>query len=438
MSAAQPTTMSSRLLSLDAYRGFVMLAMVSGGFAFASTLKAHPEIAQGSPTQQWLWETLAYQFSHVEWTGCSFWDLIQPSFMFMVGVSLPFSFSSRRARGQSVARILWHAVVRAVILIALGVFLSSNATRYTMTNFTFVNVLTQIGLGYIFLYPFLGRRVWVQLLGIAAILGGYWYWFYQFETPAEERDLVVRYLQEVKGLDESEWHKFDGLAAHWNKHLNAAASFDRDFLNRFPRQEPEWHGKRFWVNDGGYQTLNFVPSLATMLLGLVAGQWLIALRPAGWKLRRLLLAGLFCFVISMAADTTIWPISIQGADWTVCPAVKRIWTPTFAVFSAGWTFWMLGAFFAVIEMARIRFWAWPLKVVGMNSIAMYVMAQLIKPWVRRTLHTHLNTVSAYVGYDVWETAFGGPYGEIRLSVAVLFVLWLFCAWMYRRKIFIRI
>ena len=78
--ATQP---SERLMSLDAYRGFIMLVMASGGFGFA---KVAETIDEGS---RWtgLWNVLGYQFSHVAWTGCSFWDLIQPSFMFMVGVA---------------------------------------------------------------------------------------------------------------------------------------------------------------------------------------------------------------------------------------------------------------------------------------------------------------------------------------------------------------
>src|SRR5437870_2870601 len=132
----------ARLTSLDAYRGFIMLVMASAGFGL-------PEVAKhfkGDP----VWQFLGYEFDHVAWTGCSFWDLIQPSFMFMVGVAMPFSYASRLARGQSKASVFAHAVYRSILLILLGIFLSSNWSK--QTNFTFVNVLTQIGLGYCFLY----------------------------------------------------------------------------------------------------------------------------------------------------------------------------------------------------------------------------------------------------------------------------------------------
>ena len=111
----------ARLRSIDAYRGFVMLAMVSGGIA---TFGAHPDSDAGEFSIPL--ELLLQQFDHVQWRGSVFWDLIQPSFMFLVGVSMPFSFNRRRARGDGWLRLFGHAVTRSLILIALGVFLASH------------------------------------------------------------------------------------------------------------------------------------------------------------------------------------------------------------------------------------------------------------------------------------------------------------------------
>src|SRR5262249_7101263 len=102
----------ARLVSLDAYRGFVMLAMVSGGFAFAKVAESFP--ADTLPGQGMHW--LAYEFDHVPWVGCAFWDLIQPSFMFMVGVAMPFSYASRRAQGHSGWRNAVHVLWRSAVL----------------------------------------------------------------------------------------------------------------------------------------------------------------------------------------------------------------------------------------------------------------------------------------------------------------------------------
>jgi predicted acyltransferase len=109
------------------------------------------------------------------------------------------------------------------------------------------------------------------------------------------------------------------------------------------------------------------------------------------------------------------------------PIVKRIWTPSWAVYSAGWTFLLLAAFYGVIDVLGWKGWAFPLVVVGMNSIAMYLMAQLMLGWVKTQLRVHL-------GNDT----FAGRLGPAYLSAAALFVLWLACLWMYRRKVFLRI
>src|SRR5436190_8843748 len=127
-----------RLLSLDTYRGFLMLVLATSAFQIH---KLSAGVRQGP-----IWNFLSYQFSHPPWRSFSFWDLVQPSFMFMVGVAVPYSVASRRARGEPARRILTHALWRSLALVLLGVFLMSN--NQARTNWTFVNVLSQIGLGY--------------------------------------------------------------------------------------------------------------------------------------------------------------------------------------------------------------------------------------------------------------------------------------------------
>src|SRR5262249_2992160 len=136
--ARPPTTEKpARLASLDAYRGFIMLAMASGGFALARVARNFP----GDP----VWQFLGFHTDLVAWVVCSFWDLIQPSFMFMVGVAIPSSYASRKARGDSDTRILAHTFLRALLLVLLGVFLTSAFEKRTAWVFTIV--LCQIGLG---------------------------------------------------------------------------------------------------------------------------------------------------------------------------------------------------------------------------------------------------------------------------------------------------
>lgn len=410
------TTLAPRLVSLDAYRGFIMLAMASAGFELHKVA-----VTQFPDSPAWQW--IGNQFEHVAWTGCSFWDLIQPSFMFMVGVAIPYSHASRLARGDSRLRIAGHVLLRSFILVLLGVFLSSNWSQ--QTNFSFVNVLTQIGLGYSFVYLLHGRGLVVQSLAAVGILAGYWYLFFQHPSTTELQ-VGSTAMPDFQG-----WQ--DGLFAHWNKHTNFAGWVDRQILAVFP------YSDSYPFNAGGYQVLNFVPSMATMIFGLMAGELLRGPATPAQKWQRLFVAGALCLAVGLAAG------------YTVCPLVKRIWTPSWAVFSSGWTFWMLAAFYGLIDLKGYRRWAFPLVVVGMNSIAIYCMAQLLKPWVRQTLKTHLNHwwqigqshLQPDSLRDTVQTGFGpelfqGTYGPIVQSAAVLFVFWLVCLWMYRQKIFIRI
>src|SRR5258708_426710 len=115
-------------MGLEPYPGFLILAMASARFTLA-------QVAPDQPDRP-LWQTLAYHLDHVPWRGGGFWDLIQPSFMFMVGVAMPFSYANRLAQGQSWAHLFTHALGRSLILIALGIFLSSAGGKYSQTNFT--------------------------------------------------------------------------------------------------------------------------------------------------------------------------------------------------------------------------------------------------------------------------------------------------------------
>jgi predicted acyltransferase len=383
-----------RLGSLDAYRGFVMLAMASGGLALGVVAQDYPD--------DHVWQFLDLHTDHVLWRGWSAWDMIQPSFMFIVGVAMPFSYANRRAAGQSRLALLGHALVRSIVLVLLGVFLASAWSKGT--NWVFTNVLAQIGLGYTFVFLLLDRPPWVQVAAACLILVGYWLLFALYPLPPADSPY------RLVGVDAA-FCRLPGFLHHWSKNTNAAAAFDRWFLNLFPQAE----GTRYVKNEGGYATLNFVPSAVTMLLGVLAGQLLRGPRTGKEKLQLLLVVG----ALGIALGTVL--------DQTVCPIVKRIWTPSWVIYSAGCACWMLAAFFAVIDLAGYRRWAFPLVVVGMNSITMYVMSQLMKPFVSASLKTHLG-----------RELFSGQYGPIVERSCVLLVLWLVCLWMYRRRIFVRI
>lgn len=444
----KPSPAPERLVSLDAYRGFVMLAMASSAFGFMSVLKTRPEVLDAfagtrlEAAWQVFYRRLCYQFDHVEWTGCGFWDLIQPSFMFMVGVALPFSFSRRNADDASKGKWFVHVLLRSLILVLLGIFLSSTSTP--MTNFTFMNVLSQIGLGYPILCLLHNCRYRTLLAVAALILAAHWGAFSVYEIPESEREAVTQYIKERKKPEYQEMvarNELKGLAAHWNMHTNLGAAIDRRLLNLFPRNEEPWRDQAFWINDGGYQTINFIPSLVTMIFGLMAGKLLRGPSPPGRNVLTLLAWGAICFVLAMAADTTIWPVQWEGASWSLCPAVKRLWTPTWTIFSTGWCFVLLAAFYGIIDVRGWKRWAWPMVVVGMNSIAMYVMAQTMKTWAGKMFVTHARAFDAMFHRTHIAAVLTDEHhwsAPILMRVVEVTLLWLICVWLYRRRIFIRV
>src|SRR5215813_15266527 len=165
---------ATRLASLDAFRGLVMSLML------AEHMHLHDFASNFSHSA--FWAIIAYNTEHVEWQGCSLHDLIQPAFSFLVGAALPFSLASRRRKGQSFRQMLGHAAWRALLLIVLGVFLRSLHSR--QTYFTFEDTLTQIGLGYVFLFLLGFTRVRTQVITFALIMILFWTAFVIYPLPS--------------------------------------------------------------------------------------------------------------------------------------------------------------------------------------------------------------------------------------------------------------
>ncbi|WP_223833806.1 acyltransferase family protein [Spirosoma profusum] len=393
----QTDPLAGRLMSIDAYRGFVMTLMA------AEILRFH-ELHESFPDSSF-WAFLTHHQSHVAWAGCSLHDLIQPSFSFLVGVALPYSIASRAAQAQSFGNQFGHALRRSLILILLGIFLRS--THAEQTYFTFEDTLSQIGLGYPFLF-LLGytspRTTW---LAFGGILFAYWLAFVLYPAPGPNFDYTAVNVP-------PDWPEhYTGLMAHFNKNSNLAWAFDTWFLNLFPR------AKVFLFNGGGYATLSFIPTLGTMVLGLQAGRWLREGVSSRDLIKRLLIAG----AIGLASGVLL---HVAG----ICPVVKRIWTPAWVLFSGGWCFWLLALFYSIIDVAKYQKWTFALVVVGMNSIAIYCLVHLIDHFIITSFYTHL-------GHGVFQIL-GAPFEPLLIGMAALGIFYLILLWMYRRKLFIRI
>jgi heparan-alpha-glucosaminide N-acetyltransferase len=353
---------SGRLVSLDAYRGLIMSTLLCGAI-FASL--------RGDSAWNWLY----VQNEHVAWRGCVYWDLIQPSFMYMVGVAMPFALAKRAARGDSWARRFRHVLARALGLIVIGVLLDNfGAEKWSIG---FIRVLQQIAIGYVLAFFVVGKSFRTQGLTAAAILVGYTLlWMF------------------------NPWNGPEGPWAMSNQNIGAALDF--------------WILGRHYT--GYYVGLNAIPSTATIIFGVMAGQLIHDRLPPGRTMLILLLAGLSGVGIGLAVS-----------PWL--PLIKRIWTPSFAVYAAGWTTLMLLFFYATIEVLGWKRWAFPLVVVGMNSIAAYVLGNSFGGWFR-------NLTGAWIGW--LKQPMGAMWFPVFQHLVTFCCAWLVLYWLWRRRIFFKV
>jgi len=385
-----------RIASVDAYRGFVMLLMMAEVLNFRHVSESLPNSG--------FWRFLFHHQDHVAWVGCSLHDMIQPSFSFLVGVALPYSMASRINKGGTFKSMLLAAMRRSLILILLGIFLRS--LHSDQTNFTFEDTLTQIGLGYTFLFLLGYQGTKARVASLIVLLVAYWAAFALYPLPGPDFNYAAA------GADPNWQHNLHGFAAHWNMNTNFAWNFDRWFLNLFPRESP------FLFNGGGYSTLSFIPTLGTMILGLLAGSELKSGSAASKKIRYFLTVGVAIIVMALI-------IHLVGLN----PIVKRIWTPAWTLFSGGLCFLFLSAFYYIIDMKQHQRWAFFLIVIGMNSIAAYCLADGFSPFIVKSLYTH---------FGHYDMIFGDAYSTLIKGAVVLMLEWLLLYWMYRKKLFIKI
>jgi heparan-alpha-glucosaminide N-acetyltransferase len=400
VAAAEPERKAegaTRLVSLDVFRGLVMVLMLGEAMHL-------PVVAQAFP-HSLFWRTIGFNTEHVEWQGCSLHDLIQPAFSFLVGAALPFSIASRKMKGQTFWPMFGHAIRRALLLIFLGFFIRS--LRSTQTYFTFEDTLTQIGLGYVFLFLLGFTRVRTQVVALVLILICFWAAFVLYPAPGPQFDYAR------VGVPADWPHLYTGFLSHWNKNSNLSWAFDVWFLNLFPREHP------FVFNEGGWSTLSFIPTLGTMIMGLLAGEWLKGKGSKERKVRGLMIAG---------AGLVLLGLICQWAG--ICPIVKRVWTSSYTLYSGGLVVLMLAAFYALADWKERRRWAFPLVVVGMNSIAVYLMSWTMESFVGGALDRHFGGIIAAVAGPVFQPVLHG--------FLVMLTFWLILFWMYRRKIFLRI
>ena len=350
----------TRLVSLDAFRGFTMFWLL-GGKAFIVALATVGGI-----------EFVRYQFTHSEWEGLRYYDLIWPSFMLMVGMAIPFSFA-RRSLTQTRGELMRGAWQRAVILFLLG-SLRESLSHGEPLLVELSSALQPIALAYLVTSYLAGRSVRVQVGAAAAILVAYAFVLAFVPAP--------------------------GVAAgSYELNRNLVTYVDQAVLGRAHR-------------DGWGTVLSAIPAIANTIVGLVLGQVLMSQRSSAAKIRIVGLTGAGCLAAGFALSPLV-------------PIIMKLWTATYALASTGWACLLFMVFYWLIDVQRLRAWAFPLVVIGVNALAAYLLPTIIP--VSKIVGTFTKPLAKNIG----------EVGPLLMTGAVVLAGWLILLWLYRRRIFLR-
>jgi predicted acyltransferase len=362
------TDPQQRLNSLDALRGFDMF-WITGGGALAIAIS---QITGAD----WL-ET---QMHHVEWEGFRFFDLIFPLFMFIAGVAIPFSVKAKLEKNVPKNKLLWKAFKRFVILILLGL-LYNGTFRKGFEDGRIASVLGQIGTGYFFaaliaIYfdSFRSRIIW--LAGILTGIG------------------IIQLLIPVPGFGAGVLTPEGCINGY----------IDRMFL------PGRLHGGTFDPEG----ILCSLSATGITLMGTIAGNILRWKKSNDWqKMGYLAASGVFSIVLALILSTFY-------------PIIKSCWTSTFNLLTGGISFLLLAFFFLIIDHWGFKKWAFYFRVIGMNSIFVYLFTRMIDVKM---------VAEFFIG---WLAKPLGDNGNLLLIIGGLAVVWLLLYFMYKKKIFLRV
>jgi predicted acyltransferase len=376
----QPPAGPERVVSIDALRGFDMFWIIGGEEIF-KTWAAWGE-----------WPIRAQvdaQLDHVPWEGFHAYDLIFPLFLFVVGAVLPFSLGKIRDAGEPAGKAYWRIIRRTLLILALGLLfnniLQKDFTRLAQLDWSDVRVsgvLQRIGICYFCAaLIFMRTRVRGQVLWLAGLLLGYWALLAWVPAPG-------------------------GHAGDYSKLGNLAGYVDAHWLpGKIP---PEFYG--YGDNEG---LLSTIPSIATTLLGVLAGTWLRSGRSPWLKVAGLVAAGGLCLV--------------AGDAWSrVFPIIKNIWTSSFVLWAGGWSFLLLALFYAVIDVMGFRRLAFFFVVIGANAITIYVGEHIVD--------FHL-IAKFFLG---GAARLSGGFEPVLWSLGDFAAKWLLLWFLYRKRIFLRV
>ena len=362
-----------RLRSLDALRGFDMFWIMGAEeiFILLGSLT-------GLPALQW-W---AGQMSHVEWHGFHAYDMIFPLFLFIAGVSFPFS-AAKRMQGEDGRTSLYrHIFKRGLLLVFIGI-IYNNGISFDFENMRYASVLGRIGLAWMFAaLIFMHTRNWKsRVIWFWGLLFSYWLLFVLFSAP---------------DLGDPDRYSMQG---------NIASYVDRLLLpGRFCCFE-------YGENEG---LLALIPAIGTGLLGMLTGELLMTERKPMHKVLWMVVAGILMMIVGK-----IWNLTF--------PINKILWSSSFVCWVGGLSLLLLALFYLIIDIWKLRKWAFFFVVIGMNPITIYLANRIIQ-W-------HNANEFFFGGFAALFPESGRPLVRAGGDVAIG---WLFLYFLYRKKIFLKV
>jgi predicted acyltransferase len=370
-SADQPVQApAKRLASIDALRGFDMFWLMQEQCGLILVLAAVLHL----PWQN----VLAKEMDHTPWVGFTFWDLIAPLFLFVVGLSLPLALARRRQLGQTSKTIVGHILRRTVVLILLGLVFNG-ILRMNFADFRYTGVLQRIALSYVFAALItLFCKLRGQIAWTIALLLGYW---------------AIMALIPVPGFG----------ANVLTPQGNLEGFIDRLFL-------PGKFCCYVYGDNEGY--LSTIPSIATVMLGVLCSHLVHARRSEKFKVMALVAGGVGCLGLGL-----LWG--------TVFPIITRLWTSSYTVYSNGWCMLLFALFYWIIDVKGWKKWSFWLIVIGLNPLLIYVVQELFD----------FGQASNILFGGLANHA--GLFKVLVLALGTVGTKWLFLYFLHRQKIFLK-
>lgn len=367
------TISNQRLYSLDALRGFDMFWIIGAEEIFHKMAEI---------TDSPFWNSLSVQFNHPAWHGFAFYDLIFPLFLFLAGVATPFSVGKQLDKGVSRKSLLIRIIKRGMILVLLGVIYNNGLEIRPLEEIRIGSVLGRIGLAYMFaniIYLYTQQRG--QIIWFFGLLIGYWFLLLFNAAPGYPMgDLTME--------------------GNFVSYLDTLIMPGKLYLGI--------HDPEGWVST--------IPAISTALLGIYVGNLLknTAVDKKKETALRLLALGVI-FVIFAQLWNLVFPIN------------KNLWTSSFTIQCGGLSMILMAVFYYIIDVLGYKKWAFFFKVIGMNSILIYMAGSFID-WSYTT-----SALFQWLGQLV-----GDPYNAVVMVFCYIAVQWAFLYFLYKKKIFLRV